>query len=375
MTEDLSWHGPEFPELRAGPPWVMEDMILAEAGLAEILAAAAADDIGDGIRSALDRGEPVAVVGCGTSEHGAMAVAAQLRAAAPPGRGWLIAARQAFEAALDPWPGFCLAVSHDGGTPATLAAVRRAGEAGAVTAAITAAPEAAVAEAAGRALVTPIADRSWCHTVGYLSPVVAGAALARRVAALPALGPTETRALLVAALGVRDQAAAAADRLAAVNRILVAGSGADWPAARELALKIEEGARLPAVGHSLETVLHGHLAACDSGTGLVVLVADPDDLATRQARAAQVAAAAREIGMPTVAIASAGVRLPASTSAVRLPDVPAEVPAVLGALVTTGLALQWLTLELAHRANTNPDLIRREQAAYRAAAAIGDASW
>ncbi len=27
-------------------------------------------------------------------------------------------------------------------------------------------------------LVTPLVDRSWCHTVGYVSPLLAGAAIA-----------------------------------------------------------------------------------------------------------------------------------------------------------------------------------------------------
>jgi fructoselysine-6-P-deglycase FrlB-like protein len=353
----------------------MEEMILAEPALAGVLEATAADEIGDGVRSALDAGLPVTVVGCGTSEHGAMAVAAQLRAAAPADRRALIAARQAFEAALDPWPGYCLAVSHDGGTPATVAAVRAARAAGATTAAITAAGHAEVPQLAGRALVTPIPDRSWCHTVGYLSPVVAGAALARRTAAVPPLEPATARALLEAALDVRAQAAASAAGLDGVHRVLVAGSGVDVVAARELALKIEEGVRLPAVGHSIETVLHGHLAACDPGTGLVVVVADPHERPTRQARAANVAAAAGEIGMPTVAIVAAGVQVPGSVAAVGLPAVPARIPGPLGALLTTGIALQWLTLELAHRAQTNPDLIRREEPAHRAAAAVGDASW
>jgi len=33
MTDDRSWLTDDYPELRDGPPWVMEDMILEERDL------------------------------------------------------------------------------------------------------------------------------------------------------------------------------------------------------------------------------------------------------------------------------------------------------------------------------------------------------
>ena len=102
--DDLSWHGPGFPELRDGPPWVMEDMILAQSTLANpILEAPAAgsEAIAAAVSAAAGRGEPIVVTGCGTSEHGALAVAellAQaLRSVGAPSRP---EARQALDAAL-----------------------------------------------------------------------------------------------------------------------------------------------------------------------------------------------------------------------------------------------------------------------------------
>ena len=54
----------DMPELRAGPPWAMEEMIYAEAGLVEpILASSAALEAAESIRE----GGPVVIVGCGTS--------------------------------------------------------------------------------------------------------------------------------------------------------------------------------------------------------------------------------------------------------------------------------------------------------------------
>ena len=79
----------DMPELRDGPPWAMEEMILAEPGLvAPILALPEADLAAEMLRET----ETVVVTGCGTSEHAAMAGAALLGARA----------RDAFEASLDP---------------------------------------------------------------------------------------------------------------------------------------------------------------------------------------------------------------------------------------------------------------------------------
>ena len=111
---------------------------------------------------AAERGAPLATVGCGTSEHGAMAVAEQLTAAL--GGRAVVHPRQAFEAMLDPWPGVCIAISHDGGTAATIAAMESARRAGAAVGLVTAVPGAAAAAAADRMIVTPVRDRSWCHT-------------------------------------------------------------------------------------------------------------------------------------------------------------------------------------------------------------------
>ena len=99
-----------------------------------------------------------------------------------------------------------------------------------------------------------------------------------------------------------DAAVAVAGRLAGVDRVLVLGSGADRPAGRELVLKIEEGAWLPAAYRDLETFLHGHLAATDATTGLVVIATDRRAQDARLARVRGALAAARVIGMPAAAI-------------------------------------------------------------------------
>ena len=45
---------------------------------------------------------------------------------------------------------------------------------------------------------------------------------------------------------------------------------------------------------------------------------------------------------------------------------------LLTRLLATAVAVQWTTLGLVDAAGTNPDLIRREQAPWRAAAAVAD---
>src|SRR5690348_3696948 len=111
----------DMPELRPGPPWAMEEMIAAEPGLvAPIHESPAAAVLAGRIAAAAAAREPVWTVGCGTSEHAAMAGAALLGEALPAAG---VRPRDAFEASLDPQAGGVLiAVSHEAGTPATLAA-------------------------------------------------------------------------------------------------------------------------------------------------------------------------------------------------------------------------------------------------------------
>src|SRR3954470_21662653 len=209
----------EMPELREGPPWAMEEMILAEPGIVgTILASEAAREAAAWIEGAA----PVVTTGCGTSEHAAMAGALLLGARA----------RDAFEASLDPQDGgMLIAVSHEGGTEATLAAIAAARHARTVL--ITASGS----DAADLAIRTPLTDTSWCHTVGYLSPLLAFTAIAG--------AGIDARAIVEDVLSRRERFAEAAAQLAGCDRLLVVAGGADEVTARELALKVEEGVHVP----------------------------------------------------------------------------------------------------------------------------------
>jgi glutamine---fructose-6-phosphate transaminase (isomerizing) len=363
MTD--AWYDPEeFPELRAHPPWVMEDMIASEPDLAARIAAAAEPAAAPAPLALLCRGDgPLTVVGCGTSQHGALGIAEMLRDAGVEAR-----AREAFEAALEPQRGGgVIAVSHEGGTWATVQALIAARAAGSSTGLVTARPGSEATRHADAVLVTPSVDRSWCHTVGYLSPLTAGLLLAGTASGSPS-DPAAVGRLVAEGLGARTAAAAAAANLHRCERLLIVGGGADRTSARELTLKIEEACHLPTAMRDLETVLHGHLPATGPGTGLVLVLADRRARAARTARARVMLAACARVGIACAAIATdpdlAGA---APEGVVPVPEAP-ELPAAAAALLGAAVPLQLLTLELAHARGTNPDLIRREQAAYREAA-------
>jgi len=376
------WLGEGWPEFWSAPPWVMAEMVASQPGLvAPILGLPAAPDIARLIGGAVAAGEPVVVTGCGTSEHGAMAMAELIDAALRlrGERSGLVEPRQALEAALDPRPGgICLAVSHDGGTRATLLAVEAARAAGARVALVTARSEGSVAGAADARLVTPAVDRSWCHTVAYASAILAGAAIGSALAETP-VEPAPLAAYLEATIARSEATTAVADRLVATRPIVVCGSGADRVTARELALKIEEGPRIPCVARDLETVLHGHLVACDEQTGFVLLGIDDRGGERRNRRLAIAAEAGSALGMAPIALlspdADRAVRAEATPGGRMVLPAPPPTPlAPLAPLLGGAAALQTLTLALVEAAGVNPDLIRREEEPWRAAAAIAEGS-
>ncbi len=376
------WHAEAFPELRPGPPWVMEEMIAAQPALTQALLDSpppGTDHAADLIGAALEHNHPLVICGCGTSEHAAHAVAALIRAAAGPALAPLVRAQPALTAALDPEPGACIGISHDGGTRATTLALQAARGAGAHTVVVTNQAGAGAAHAAEHVLVTPRHDDSWCHTVAYTSAVAAGAALAARLGPLEA-DPAAAGQLLGHST-LRDGAASLAERLAERRIVLCAGAGIDHTTARELALKIAEGAQLPTLALELETVVHGQLAAHEpTDAFILVAITDHPDRDRLARRAADIARAAAAIGLPVAGLVSdaydralPGELTPTGRLVIELPD-PSLVDPGLAGVLAGACALQTLTVELARARHTNPDLIRREQAPYRDAARQAESS-
>jgi glutamine---fructose-6-phosphate transaminase (isomerizing) len=347
-----AWHTDAFPELRSGPPWVMEEMVAAQPAAVRALLDTPPDGVAE-VAAAIGDG-PVTVVGCGTSEHGAMAIAALLDEAL--GGGWPPRAipRQSLDAAERPQQGgVCIGISHDGGTRATTLALEAAAAGGAVTALVTNRPGGSASRPARHVLFTPVHDDSWCHTVAYTSTIAVGAALARE---LGLDGVDGARAEAVLRAGVERRPAAAA--LTGAERVVCAGFGLDLVTARELALKLAEGARVPTAALQLESLLHGHLAGEDERTAAVLVDTDPA-AARIERRAAMAAAAMSEIGMPILTLVPADEGLHG----------PVE------RLLAGAAALQRLTLELAEARGVNPDLIRREEEPYRRAGSVAEGDW
>jgi glucosamine--fructose-6-phosphate aminotransferase (isomerizing) len=384
-TQRPAWLTDAFPELRPGPPWVMEEMIASEPGLVQpILGNPVAASLARLILEARQNGQPVVTTGCGTSEHGALAIALLLQAAldASGSPGGRIECRESFDALADPSKGgILLAVSHEGSTEATVEALKAARSAGAVTILITARADAPASRIAHHLFLTPSRDRSWCHTVAYVSSILAGAALAGDICGqIP--DALELSAFLGKTEALKDAPAQLARSLASCSRLIITGIGPDLISARELALKIEEGARLPAVAIQLETLLHGHLAATDGSTGMILLLSGKNGHTRRNARAVIAVQAARRIGIRCGAILENEGDLPVSLADAGQIVLPAGgqrrpgVEALAFSFTGTAIALERLTLALAGERGTNPDLIRREEEAYREAARIAkEGAW
>jgi len=355
--ERPAWHTDDFPELRSGPPWVMQEMIEAQPDLLEAIAREA--DTAP-LALLLRVGSPLTVVGCGTSEHAALAVAEILTEA-----GSKAGSRQAFEAALMPQEGGgVLGISHEGGTWATVEALEAARRAGSATGLITAVAGSRATSEADGVVVTPLVDRSWCHTVGYTSPIATGLAIAGR--------PQAGVVAALAAAGVERRAAATelAAALAGSDHLIVIGSGADRIAARELTLKIEEASHIPTAMRDLETFLHGHLPACDERTGLILIEHDRRRAGPRHERGETLLKAASRVGVRSAVIGRTApdpALAPGGYVATPSDD---RLPAAAEALLATAPALQWVAHELAVARGVNPDLIRREQETYREAAEV-----
>jgi len=389
------WRSTSQPSRREAPPFHMTEMIEAEPAVAARIlarnedATSGAASLAGAITRAIKAGGPVLVTGCGTSEHAAQGVAEILReavrAAGLTGPARIAArepvAEQALELSLDPpATGLVIGVSHEGSTTATNAALAASRAAGARTALITVTDRSPGAGHASVVVETGELDQGWCHTVGYLSPLVAAVAVAAHLARRPVDEPLRTgvRDLLQSGVDRASIAEAVAANLAGLRNVLVVASGADRPAGRELVLKIEEGTWLPAAYRDLETFLHGHLAATDESTGLVLVLTDREHRGERLERARGALRAARVIGMETAAIVAADIaaELPTDlTPAGRIviPEAP-TLPAPVAALIGTATPLQLLTERLARARGVDPDAIHRDIDRYREAADAADAA-
>jgi glucosamine--fructose-6-phosphate aminotransferase (isomerizing) len=249
--------------------------------------------------------------GCGTSFH-----AAQTGGEAV----------QALEVVLRPErdADLLVVVSHEGDTQLSLEAARAwRGPKWLVTAK----RESPLAELSNEVIVaTPAVEESWCHTASYTCAVAAIASLrGEDVSWLP---------------DAVEQALASREPSSDHERWLVAGAGRDYPTAQEAALKLREGAFVAAEAYELEQLAHGYLAAVDESVRAFVLEGE----GRAAERAAQIAAALRELGCDTTLVETVHP-------------------------VVDIVRFQLLTLDLAERRGVNPDRIHRDDERWARAAA------
>ncbi|ACA15058.1 Glutamine--fructose-6-phosphate transaminase (isomerizing) [Methylobacterium sp. 4-46] len=163
-------------------------------------------------------------------------------------------------------------ISQSGRSPDLVAATRAAREGGALTLAIVNDPGSPAAEAAD--LVLPIGagpERAVAATKTVVTSLVAGAALVASWAEDGALaaGLAALPARLDRALGL-DWSAWSTD-LAAATAAFVTGRGHGLGPVREIALKLAETLRLPALGYSAAELRHGPRAALSPRTPVLAL--------------------------------------------------------------------------------------------------------
>ncbi|HET8777444.1 MAG TPA: SIS domain-containing protein, partial [Candidatus Limnocylindria bacterium] len=173
------WAPSEMPAFRSRPPYVMTEMIAAEPALAERLVHRLATDdaverVASQIREADATDQRIVLTGAGTSEHAAMGIAEILNEAL----GKMVASAMPPLAVLRQVPGAALliGVSHEGGTQMTNEALAAARDARVPTALITVCDRSPAGQIVDSVIRTDEQDQSWCHTVGYLSPLAVGVA-------------------------------------------------------------------------------------------------------------------------------------------------------------------------------------------------------
>lgn len=340
------WAPSDMPAIRPASPYATQEMIAAEPALSgRLLERLRSDPAVAELADRLREADAVVVTGCGTSLHAAEAIAEMLTEV-----GCRAAAVQALDVMRrDPGAPLVVGVSHEGGTWATNEALGASRHRGHPTALITVSARSPGAALADLVVATAEQDQSWCHTIGYLSPLLVGAWLAA------SLADTVPEPDAVADW-LRRPTLVDASPLAACDRLLMVGAGIDLTSARECALKVEEGAQLPATALHLETVRHGHLAAATQRTGLVLIRTDAGAPAGPiRDRTDAVLRSAEALGMPTVVLEPAGQGPPVLTRA------------AVGALGPV-IGLQQLAMDLAVARGRNPDPIGRIDPRQRAAA-------
>jgi glutamine---fructose-6-phosphate transaminase (isomerizing) len=323
------------------------------------------------VASVIARGHRVFLTGCGTSFHAARSGAYFLRSFS---RGKIDARSvQAFEL-TNYRPGIrpddvVIGVSHSATTLMTLSALKAARDVGAETILVTGFPDRAKSGEANHVVATGYEDeKSWAHTISYTAALATFAALANELAVpeerldLKVLPPAVADALNLEEMGHRLAGSTIlAERYREAVQIIVTGAGPNSVTASEAVLKLLETSYVQATAFQLEEMLHGPLASVTPDTLLIIVA--PSGAST--SRASELIRAARQIGTMPVVLTGEG-NTSGLDEAHRI--FLADVPEVLSPL-TYVIPLQFFSYFLSIGRGMNPDLLRRDDDRYRAAAA------
>lgn len=357
---------------RSQHPFLMHDeLMLAPEAIERYLHA---DEVVQAQRSALAAriaaARRVWLTGCGTAYHAALAGRSLLDDLS---KGALDArAVEAFELAhyehnFSGPADMLVALSHSGRPTATNDALTRANSTGAYCVTITGFSGSPAALAADAVLDTGYsAAQSMAYTISYSLMLVALADLATRATeAMPNMRPSGYAASLAGiasmhrtALATSDAVHQIAHALAHQRRWIFAGGGPNYATALEAALKMQETNYSASIGLQVEEVLHGPIATL--GESILVLLAPPGS--TRE-RALELIKSAHLVGTQAVVIGEQGDDiLTAGDFSIALPAVPEALSPLLYH-IPVHLLSYWLAVET----DANPDVMRRDNAAYLAA--------
>ncbi len=368
-----------MPEPRTAHPYYLYDAIHAQPALIEQVLARR--DAIERAADAMAEKERIIFVGIGTSLHAAQIAELWMREFTA-GRIWPHF-EQSFELVNQPTAfgprDAVVVITHTGTTTASVAALRFARAAGALTIAITgelaSAPGSTTTGTEIRSadfhIQTCDQEVSFAYTKSYTTALAALALLILRIAERKKLLAREldSRAidriseLVRQALTLEPQIREVAKKIAPLSRIVLFGARVGWPTAREGALKIKESCYIAAEGFETEEVLHGPFSEIDSRAALIgLLTGSPSD-----DRARQILRAAGELKTLRVAIATPSANHDISAEhTLVVPEANPETGEWLAAF-THLIPLQLLNYFIALERSLNPDTGRQDQPAHAAA--------
>lgn len=257
-----------------------------------------------------------------------------------------------------------VALTHSGETYTVLTVLEEAKKKGLTTIALTGFATSQASKMADITLSTHYPyEKSLAHTISYTLAITSLLALfGKFLEKYDSSNVGESILDLVSklpdtiqkALDIDDDIACVAHETCYAKNVVVLGTNMSVPTAYETSLKIAETSYIPVIALELEQMLHGYLVMCDSNS--LVIVISP--FGPAQTRVEDLARAIHRIQARSILITPRYIRGP-WTFTIQLP----ERDDLLAPIVDI-IAGQLFAYHITLAKGLNPDLIRRDQAAY-----------